>query len=221
MGSGPPDARLLALASPFGAARARTPALQRTLQDSPVKIGVVREIKVHENRVALTPAGAERLIAAGNEVWVETQAGLGSLIPDESYVKAGARIAPSAADVWKSCDLILKVKEPLKQEWPHIRKGQTLFTYFHLAADLELTKAMLASGAHCFAYETLEVGRTLPLLTPMSEVAGRMAIQAGAQWLERSRGGSGILLGGVPGVDRAHVLVLGGGIVGTNAARTG
>ncbi len=189
------------------------------LQDSPVKIGVVREIKVHENRVALTPAGAERLIAAGNEVWVETQAGVGSLIPDENYVKAGAKIAPSAADVWKSCDLILKVKEPLKQEWPHIRKGQTLFTYFHLAADLELTKAMLASGAHCFAYETLEVGRTLPLLTPMSEVAGRMAIQAGAQWLERSRGGSGILLGGVPGVDRAKVLVLGGGIVGTNAAR--
>jgi alanine dehydrogenase len=128
-------------------------------QDSQVKIGVVREIKVHENRVALTPAGAERLIAAGNEVWVETQAGVGSQIPDENYVRAGAKIAPTAADVWKSCDLILKVKEPLKQEWPHIRKGQTLFTYFHLAADLELTKAMMASGAHCFAYETLEVGR--------------------------------------------------------------
>ena len=184
-----------------------------------MKIGVAREIKVHENRVALTPAGAERLVSAGNEVWVETQAGVGSLLADASYEKAGARIAPSAADVWKQCDLILKVKEPLKSEWPHIRRGQTLFTYFHLAADLELTRAMMASGAHCFAYETLEVNRTLPLLTPMSEVAGRMAIQAGAQWLERSRGGSGILLGGVPGVDRAHVLVLGGGVVGTQAAR--
>ena len=187
--------------------------------DPTVKIGVTREIKVHENRVALTPAGAERLVAAGNEVSVETQAGVGSLLADEAYVKAGARIAPSAAAVWKGCDLILKVKEPLPNEWPHIRRGQTLFTYFHLAADRALTDAMLASGAHCFAYETLEVGRTLPLLTPMSEVAGRMAIQAGAQWLERSRGGSGILLGGVPGVDRAHVLVLGGGVVGTQAAR--
>ncbi len=184
-----------------------------------MKIGVAREIKVHENRVALTPAGAERLVSAGNEVWVETQAGVGSLLSDETYLKAGAKIAPSAADVWKSCDLILKVKEPLQAEWPHIRRGQTLFTYFHLAADRALTEAMMKSGAHCFAYETLEVGRTLPLLTPMSEVAGRMAIQAGAQWLERSRGGSGILLGGVPGVDRAHVLVLGGGIVGTQAAR--
>jgi alanine dehydrogenase len=121
--------------------------------------------------------------------------------------------------VWGTCELILKVKEPLPSEWPHVRAGQTLFTYFHLAADRALTEAMRASGAHCFAYETLEVDHTLPLLTPMSEVAGRMAIQAGAQWLERSRGGSGILLGGVPGVDRAHVLVLGGGVVGTQAAR--
>lgn len=184
-----------------------------------MKVGVVKEIKAQENRVALTPAGAERLVAAGNEVWVETSAGIGSLLGDEAYVKAGARIAASAADVWKSCDMILKVKEPLESEWPHIRPGQTLFTYFHLAADRALTDAMIKSGAHCFAYETLEVGRTLPLLTPMSEVAGRMAIQAGAQWLERSRGGSGILLGGVPGVDRAHVLVLGGGVVGTHAAR--
>jgi alanine dehydrogenase len=224
MGSLRPDGMLLGpKVAPQGLRPAhppqRTPSARKPPEVMPVKIGVVREIKVHENRVALTPAGAERLVSAGNEVWVETQAGVGSLLSDELYVKAGAKIAPSAADVWKQCDLILKVKEPLKQEWPHIRKGQTLFTYFHLAADLELTKAMLASGAHCFAYETLEVGRTLPLLTPMSEVAGRMAIQAGAQWLERSRGGSGILLGGVPGVDRAHVLVLGGGVVGTNAAR--
>ena len=184
-----------------------------------MKIGVVREIKVHENRVALTPAGAERLVAAGNEVWVETQAGVGSLLADEAYVRGGARIAPNAADVWSRCDMIVKVKEPLPTEWAHIRKGQTLFTYFHLAADRALTDAMVKSGAHCFAYETLEVGRTLPLLTPMSEVAGRMAIQVGAQWLEKSRGGSGILLGGIPGVDRAHVLVLGGGVVGTQAAR--
>jgi len=184
-----------------------------------MRVGVVREIKAQENRVALTPAGAERLVAAGNEVWVETQAGVGSLLADEAYVRAGARIAPNAAEVWKSCEMILKVKEPLASEWPHIRAGQTLFTYFHLAADRALTDAMVKTKAHCFAYETLEVGRTLPLLTPMSEVAGRMAIQAGAQWLERSRGGSGILLGGVPGVDRAHVLVLGGGVVGTQAAR--
>jgi alanine dehydrogenase len=184
-----------------------------------VKVGVVREIKVQESRVALTPAGAERLVAAGHEVTVEKLAGQGSMLPDSAYEHAGARIAPSAAEVWSRCDLILKVKEPLQEEWPHIRRGQTLFTYFHLAADRALTEAMVRSGANCFAYETLEVDHSLPLLTPMSEVAGRMAIQAGAQWLERSRGGSGILLGGVPGVDRAHVLVLGGGVVGTQAAR--
>jgi alanine dehydrogenase len=184
-----------------------------------VKVGVVREIKVQENRVALTPAGAERLTAAGHVVLVETEAGVGSLLDNASYETAGAKIAPDAANVWSSCDLILKVKEPLKTEWPMMRRGQTLFTYFHLAADRALTEAMVASGAQCFAYETLEVGHTLPLLTPMSEVAGRMAIQAGAQWLERSRGGSGILLGGVPGVERANVLILGGGVVGTQAAR--
>jgi alanine dehydrogenase len=121
--------------------------------------------------------------------------------------------------VWGTCDLVLKVKEPLPSEWPSMRPGQTLFTYFHLAADRALTEACMSSGTHCFAYETLEVDGSLPLLTPMSEVAGRMAVQAGAQWLERSRGGSGILLGGVPGVDRAHVLVLGGGVVGTESAR--
>jgi len=184
-----------------------------------VKIGVVREIKVHESRVALTPAGAERLVAAGHEVTIETQAGNGSGLDNATYEQAGARIGKSAAEVWSSCDLILKVKEPLPSEWPMMRKGQTLFTYLHLAADKALTEAMVKTGSHCFAYETLEVGHTLPLLTPMSEVAGRMAIQAGAQWLERSRGGSGILLGGVPGVERAHVLILGGGVVGTQAAR--
>jgi len=184
-----------------------------------VKVGVVREIKVHENRVGLTPAGVERLVAAGHEVLVESGAGDGSLLPDAAYVDAGAGIAPSAAEVWGACDLVLKVKEPLSSEWPSMRPGQTLFTYFHLAADRALTEACMASGTHCFAYETLEVEGRLPLLTPMSEVAGRMAVQAGAQWLERSRGGSGILLGGVPGVERAHVLVLGGGVVGTEAAR--
>jgi len=184
-----------------------------------LKVGVVTEIKVHENRVALTPSGTERLVAAGHEVYIQSGAGDGSLLPDETYEHAGGRIVPDAAGVWKTCELVLKVKEPLPKEWPSIRPGQTLFTYFHLAASRELTEAMMASGAHCFAYETLEVNGRLPLLTPMSEVAGRMAVQAGAQWLERSRGGSGILLGGVPGVDRAHVLVLGGGVVGTQAAR--
>ena len=184
-----------------------------------MKVGVVREIKAQENRVALTPAGAERLVSSGHEVLVEARAGEGSRLEDAQYVRAGARIVADAASVWSSCELVLKVKEPLEGEWPLMRAGQTLFTYFHLAADRRLTEAMMATRSFCFAYETLEVQRTLPLLTPMSEVAGRMAIQAGAQWLERSRGGSGILLGGVPGVDRAHVLVLGGGVVGTNAAR--
>ena len=184
-----------------------------------MKVGVVREIKVHESRVALTPAGAERLVAAGHEVLIENQAGMGSGLENADYEAAGAKIGKTAADVWAACDMILKVKEPLSQEWPMMRKGQTLFTYLHLAADRALTEAIAKTGSQCFAYETLEMGRTLPLLTPMSEVAGRMAIQAGAQWLERSHGGSGILLGGVPGVERANVLILGGGVVGTQAAR--
>jgi alanine dehydrogenase len=184
-----------------------------------VKIGVVREIKTHENRVALTPAGADRLIHEGHEVIVETGAGLGSGLSDEDYMEAGATIGSDAASVWAAGEMIMKVKEPLSSEWPHIRSGQTIFTYFHLAADQALTEAMVKSGAHCFAYETLNVGRTLPLLTPMSEVAGRMSIQAGAHCLEKHNGGLGILLGGVPGVRRAQVLVLGGGIVGTHAAQ--
>ncbi len=184
-----------------------------------MRVGVVREIKPQENRVALTPAGCDRLVASGHEVLLEAGAGEGSRLEDATYVEAGARVLPDAAAVFGAADMVLKVKEPLESEWPLLRPGQTLFTYLHLAADRRLTEALLGTGASCFAYETLEVGRQLPLLTPMSEVAGRMAIQAGAQWLERSHGGSGILLGGVPGVHRAQVLVLGGGVVGTQSAR--
>jgi alanine dehydrogenase len=185
----------------------------------PLTIGVPREIKNNENRVALTPAGVDRLRAAGHEVTVETSAGVGSGLSDEAYAEAGAAIAKDAKAVFSRCDLILKVKEPLEQEWPLLRAGQTLFTYLHLAADRKLTEGLMKTGCHGFAYETLEVDGTLPLLTPMSEVAGRMAIQAGAKYLEASTGGSGILLGGVPGVRPARVLVLGGGVVGTEAAR--
>jgi len=184
-----------------------------------VKIGVPTEIKAQENRVALTPAGADRLVAGGHEVQVQAGAGAGSGLEDGAYKEAGAKLVKDPAALFKQCDLILKVKEPLAEEWPRLRKDQVLFTYLHLAADKKLTQALIKTGAHCFAYETLEVGRTLPLLTPMSEVAGRMAIQEGAKYLEKPQGGLGILLGGVPGVKRARVLVLGGGIVGMNAAR--
>lgn len=184
-----------------------------------MKIGVVREIKNNENRVALTPAGADRLSAAGHEVLVELGAGRGSGLEDEAYVKAGARIVPDADTVFGECELVLKVKEPLKEEWPRMRRGQTLFTYFHLAADRALTEGMIASGAHCLAYETLEVKGGLPLLTPMSEVAGRLSIQAGAFALQKANGGRGVLLGGVPGVSPAKVVIIGGGHAGTNAAQ--
>ncbi|MEQ1893742.1 MAG: alanine dehydrogenase [Planctomycetota bacterium] len=184
-----------------------------------MKIGVPTEIKAQENRVALTPAGAERLTHAGHQVFVQSGAGLGSGFPDETYQRVGAKILGNAAAVFGEADLILKVKEPLESEWPLLRKGQTLFTYLHLAASRELTDALVKTGAYCFAYETLEVNRELPLLTPMSEVAGRMAIQAGAKYLEKAQGGSGILLGGVPGVKPAKVVVIGGGVVGINSAR--
>jgi alanine dehydrogenase len=184
-----------------------------------VKIGVPTEIKSQENRVALTPGGADRLRAAGHQVQVQSGAGKSSGFADAEYQSAGAEIVPAAAALWSTADLVLKVKEPLPAEYECIRRGQIVFTYLHLAASRELTEALARSGAHCFAYETLEVERRLPLLTPMSEVAGRMSIQVGAFHLQRSHGGSGILLGGVPGVARARVLVLGGGVVGTNAAR--
>jgi len=184
-----------------------------------VKIGVPTEIKPQENRVALTPAGAEKLVHDGHEVVAQAGAGVGSGFEDAAYTAVGSRVVPDAASVFAEVDLILKVKEPLEQEWPLIRPAQTVFTYLHLAASEPLTLALAETGAYFFAYETLAVGRTLPLLTPMSEVAGRMSIQAGAKYLEKPLGGSGILLGGVPGVKRARVLVLGGGVVGTNAAR--
>ena len=184
-----------------------------------MKIGVVKEIKNHEYRVALRPSGAEQLIADGHEVMVEAGAGAGTSLADAQYEAVGCTIGATAADVWAACDMIMKVKEPLASEWPHMRAGQTVFTYFHLAADRALTEGVLATGAHCFAYETLEVGGKLPLLEPMSEVAGRLSIQAGAKYLEKPAGGVGQLLGGVPGVAPAEVVVIGGGVVGTNAAR--
>jgi alanine dehydrogenase len=185
-----------------------------------MNIGVPKEIKTNENRIALVPAGAEAMVAAGHTVWVERGAGEGSGFPDELYTNVGAKIAPDAGSVWRTGDLILKVKEPIAPEWPQIRKGQTLFTYFHFAADEQLTRSLMATGATCIAYETVELPtRELPLLTPMSEVAGRMAVQEGAKYLEKLYGGRGVLLGGVPGVAPAKVVILGGGIVGINSAK--
>ena len=183
-----------------------------------MRIGVAKEIKPDEHRVALTPAGARELALKGHEVVVEQGAGEGSALPDAAYEAVGARIA-SVDDVWGSCDLVLKVKEPLAAEFERLREGLILFTYLHLAADEALTRALLDSGAICIAYETVETDdRQLPLLAPMSEVAGRLATQMGAWALEKAQSGRGILLGGLPGVPPAKVVVLGGGIVGYNAA---
>jgi alanine dehydrogenase len=185
-----------------------------------MKIGVPKEIKTNENRIALVPAGAENLISHGHQVLVETGAGVGSGFNDDAYTSVGAKIAPDAATVWKDSEMIMKVKEPIEREWPHMRQGQVIFTYFHFAADEKLTRAHMKSGATCIAYETVELpNRELPLLTPMSEVAGRMAVQEGAKYLEKLYGGRGVLLGGVPGVAPAKVVILGGGIVGINAAK--
>jgi alanine dehydrogenase len=183
-----------------------------------MRIGVVKEIKPDEYRVALTPAGARELGQRGHEVLVEAGAGVGSRFPDAEYEGVGARLT-TVDDVWAGADMVLKVKEPLPDEFERLREGLVLFTYLHLAADETLTRALLASGATCIAYETVETddGR-LPLLAPMSEVAGRLATQMGAWALEKAQGGRGILLGGVPGVAPAKVVVLGGGIVGYNAA---
>ena len=183
-------------------------------------IGVPKEIKPSENRVALTPAGVMEFIKAGHTVFVQSTAGDGSGFSDAEYKKAGAKILPKIEDVYKKAQMIIKVKEPIAKEYELIQKDQLLFTYFHFASYEPLTKAMIKSGAVCLAYETVESpDRSLPLLIPMSEVAGRMAIQEGAKYLEKPMGGRGILLGGVPGVAPAKVLVLGGGIVGTQAAK--
>jgi alanine dehydrogenase len=183
-------------------------------------VGVPREIKTAENRVALVPAGVESLVSDGHTVLVERGAGLGSGFADEAYRTVGARIAGSPDEVWNGSEMILKVKEPIEPEWKRIRKQQVVFTYFHFAASEALTKAIIASGCVAIAYETVQLpSGELPLLTPMSEVAGRMAVQEGAKYLEKVVGGSGILLGGVPGVLPGEVVVLGGGVVGTNAAK--
>jgi alanine dehydrogenase len=182
-------------------------------------IGVPKEIKNNENRVALTPAGAKELIKRGHQVYVQQTAGIGSGFSDESYIEAGASLLPSIEAIYQIAEMIMKVKEPIESEYSLIKPNQLLFTYFHFASYEPLTKAMVASKAICLAYETVEKpDRSLPLLVPMSEVAGRMAIQKGANYLEKPLGGRGILLGGVPGVLPAKVLILGGGIVGTQAA---
>ncbi|MBX6353792.1 MAG: alanine dehydrogenase [Thermoflavifilum sp.] len=183
-------------------------------------IGVPKEIKDNENRVAITPAGVHAFVQAGHEVVIEQGAGLGSGFSDASYEEAGARILPSAEEVWRSAAMILKVKEPLPEEYRYFRSDLILFTYLHLAAAPELTRALMESGITAIAYETVQLpDGSLPLLTPMSEVAGRMSIQIGAHFLEKAHGGRGELLGGVPGVPPARVVIVGGGTVGTNAAR--
>ncbi|WP_031406508.1 alanine dehydrogenase [Geobacillus vulcani] len=182
-------------------------------------IGVPKEIKNNENRVAITPAGVLSFVQAGHTVLIEKEAGIGSGFSDSDYARAGAQIIERAEDVWAQADMVMKVKEPLPSEYGYFRPGLILFTYLHLAADPELTRALKESGVIAIAYETVQVGRTLPLLTPMSEVAGRMAAQIGAQFLEKPYGGKGILLGGVPGVARGKVTIIGGGVVGTNAAK--
>jgi alanine dehydrogenase len=183
-------------------------------------VGVLKEIKSKENRVAMTPAGAEQLAARGHTVEIETRAGEGSGFTDAQYEKAGATILHSAREVYARAAMVMKVKEPLAVEFPFIRKGQVVFTYFHFAASEELTRALIASGATAVAYETVEKANgSLPLLTPMSEVAGKMAVHEGAKYLEKIYGGKGKLLGGVPGVDAGTVLVIGGGTVGVNAAK--
>src|SRR5271169_450834 len=185
-----------------------------------MRIGVPKEIKNHEYRVGMTPAAVRELTARGHEVFVETQAGEGISLHDEMYTRVGAKMLPNADEVFASSDMIVKVKEPQPVEIKRLRPGQALFTYLHLAPDSEQTKGLLGSGAICIAYETVtDVRGGLPLLAPMSEVAGRMSIQAGAHSLEKAQGGMGMLLGGVPGVPAAKVVVLGGGVVGTNAAR--
>jgi alanine dehydrogenase len=183
-------------------------------------VGVPKEIKANENRIALVPAGAEALVAAGHEVIVEAGGGEGSNFPDEQYREVGAKIEPDVEALWGRAEMIMKVKEPIEPEYKRMRPGQVLFTYFHFAADETLTRKTLERKVVAIAYETVQLPTgELPLLTPMSEVAGRMAVQEGAKYLEKAHGGLGLLLGGVPGVLPAEVVILGGGVVGTNAAK--
>jgi alanine dehydrogenase len=183
-------------------------------------IGVPKEIKPQENRVALTPAGVDGLVRNGHKVLIESGAGLGSSFSDDEYKSNGAEIILDAAEVWEKADMILKVKEPLESEYTYFRQGLTIFTYLHLASDENLTRALMKSGAVAIAYETVQrPDGTLPLLAPMSEIAGRMAVQQGSIYLEKTRGGKGMLIDGVPGVAPAHVVVVGAGIVGTGAIR--
>jgi alanine dehydrogenase len=183
-------------------------------------VGILKEIKTKESRVAMTPAGVEQLVGRGLTVCVETHAGEESGFADPMYEKAGAAILSKAREVYAKCAMVMKVKEPQPVEYPLIRKGQVVFTYFHFAASEELTRAIIASGCTAVAYETVKKANgSLPLLTPMSEVAGKMAVHAGAKYLEKTYGGKGKLLGGVPGVDVGTVLILGGGVVGVNAAK--
>jgi len=183
-------------------------------------IGVPKEIKNNENRVALTPAGAAEIVKNGHTVYMQATAGMGSGFADEDYMNAGASILPTIEEVYAIAEMIIKVKEPIESEYKLIKDGQILFTYFHFASGEPLTMAMLGNGSICLAYETVEMAdRSLPLLIPMSEVAGRMSIQEGAKYLEKTFGGYGVLLGGVPGVPPAKVLIIGGGIVGTEAAK--
>jgi alanine dehydrogenase len=184
-----------------------------------MKVGVPREVKNHEYRVAITPAGVHELVRHGHEVVIEASAGVGSSIPDEDFTSAGAKMLPTADDVWQSADLVLKVKEPVAEEYHRMRRDQVLFTYLHLAASRPCTDALLGSGITSIAYETVQLpDRSLPLLAPMSEVAGRMAPQVGAHHLQRDGGGRGVLMGGVSGVYAAKVVVLGAGVSGMNAA---
>ncbi len=183
-----------------------------------MRIGIPMEIKNNENRIAMTPAGVVNLVQYGHEVYIESGAGLGSGFTDEDYVAAGGNIVGSAAEAW-GMEMVMKVKEPLPSEYSHFREGLILFTYLHLAPEPELTKALIDNKVIGIAYETVEVNRALPLLTPMSEVAGRMATQIGAQFLEKIHGGKGVLLSGVPGVRRSKVTIVGGGVAGTNAAK--
>jgi alanine dehydrogenase len=185
-----------------------------------MRVGIVKEIKNNESRVGLVPSGVQALHEAGHEVMVEAGAGIGSSISDREYILAGGSIAECAGEIWRNADLIVKVKEPQPEEFTYFRRGLILFAYLHLAPLPELTEALLAAGVTAIAYETIrESNGSLPLLTPMSEIAGRMSVQVGANYLERPNGGRGVLLGGVPGVAPGNVVIMGGGVVGTNAAK--